>query len=124
MFDDDLLGKIFTVPAAAWTAVLAFIAYLVRNRNERLRDINTERSSDWDRIRSERDVAREECDLVRDRWAESERQRVEWMGRAVKAERAYEGLLEGIGEARQEAQRIISAEREKDARKRNGGGDA
>lgn len=119
MVDSDLLGRIFTVPAAAWTATLAFVAYLIRNRNERLRDLNTEKAGDWDRIRSERDVAREERDLVRDRWAQCEAERLEWMARAVRAE----AIIQGYGEARQ-LQAIEDAQKRVAGANGNGGGDA
>ena len=110
VFDGELLGRIFTVPAAAWAATLAFIAHLVRSSNERKRDINVEKAGDWERIRSERDVAREERDLVRDKLAASEADKVMWMGRAVQAE----AIIQGMGEARQRialeeaAKRIVS----------------
>lgn len=118
MVDGDLLGKVFTLPAAAWTATLAFIAYLIRNRNERLRDINVEKAGDWDRIRSERDVAREERDMVRDRWAQCEAERIEWMGRAVRAE----ATIQGYGEARQRMALEEAAKRIVSDKVGNGGG--
>jgi len=122
--------RIFSAATGVWTLVLMAAVALFKSWphvlgrfNERQRDREAAEAGDWERIRAERDVAREERDLVRDRWAECEAERIMWMGRAVKAER----ILEGLGEARQEAQRIVSEEREKDAQSRrgpgNGGGD-
>jgi hypothetical protein len=84
-----------------------------------LRDTAAEKAGDWDRIRSERDVAREERDLVRDRWAECQAE--------LNAERAAHMKLkayhDGIGQARQDAARIVAAERLLDAAKKANGGD-
>lgn len=91
--DSGALDKIFSVATAAWAAlclnaVALFKAWpsIMGRLNERQRDIVFERERDWERIRSERDVAREERDLVRDRWAECERISHERLGRAVIAE--------------------------------------
>lgn len=89
--------RVFGPLLLAWTAFTALIANWWKSRNERRRDINTEKAGDWDRIRSERDVACEERDLVRDRWAMCEAERLQWMARAMKAE----AILQGYGEARQ-----------------------
>jgi hypothetical protein len=121
--DDGLLGKIFSAAAGVWALVaMAAVAlfkswpHIMGRFNERYRDVAAEKAGDWERIRHERDVAREERDLVRDRWAQCEADKNMWMARAVKAE----ATLDGLGEARQEAQRIVSAEREK---QRGNGGD-
>jgi urease accessory protein UreF len=126
--DDSVFNKIFSAAAGVWALVaMAAVAlfrawpHIMGRWNERFRDRLTEEAGDWDRIRSERDVAREERDMVRDRWAECEAARIEWMGRAVKAEAIVQGYNDGIGIARNEAQRIVSAEREADAKKRGNG---
>lgn len=116
--DEGLLARIFSIHAAAWAAACAFFVHLYRSRNERLRDISSEKAGDWDRIRSERDVAREERDLVRDRWAECEEQRIEWMGRAIRAE----ATLQGWSEARQKLAIEDAAKRIVQDRNGNGGG--
>ena len=127
MDEGSVFNRIFSAAAGVWAlvamgAVALFKSWpLIMGRfNERARDVAAEKAGDWERIRSERDHAREECDLVRDRWAECEADKNEWMRRALKAE----AFNEGIGEARQEAQRIVSREREADAKKRDGNGGA
>lgn len=91
--DDSAFSKIFSAAAGVWALVaMASVALfrawplIMARLNERRRDNAAEKAGDWDRIRSERDVAREECDLVRDRWAECERISNERLGRAVIAE--------------------------------------
>lgn len=96
----------------AWPAIMARL-------NERHRDLASEKAGDWDRIRSERDVASEERDLVRDRLAECEAEKLKWMARAVTAEAAAMGLGIGLNEA----SAILAVERLTDAAKK-GGGDA
>ena len=115
--DDGLFDKLFSVASAIWALVCVNSLALYKGwpaimarLNERRRDVAAEKAGDWDRIRSERDVAREERDLVRDRLADCERDRLEWMARAVKAE----ATLQGWGEGRQRlaieeaAKRIVS----------------
>ncbi len=110
MDDGGWLGRFiqaFGLPAAGWAAVCALVVHLVKLRNARLRDIDTEKSGDWERIRHERNVAQEERDLVRDRWAQCEAERIEWMGRAIKAE----ATLQGFGEWRQKQAIVEAAKR-------------
>jgi hypothetical protein len=112
MDDTGLLGRIWSflsVQLAAWAIFCLNVVAWLKVRNERLRDISTEKANDWDRVRAERDRYHEL--LVK-----CQRERNEYMARAVKAE----ATLDGLGEARQEAQRIVSAEREK---QRGNGGD-
>src|SRR6478672_7983190 len=101
---DSFFDRIFSAAAGVWAlvgmvAVALFRAWpLILGRfNERYRDRLTEEAGDWERIRHERDILREERDLVRDRWSECEAERIHWMGRAVKAE----AIVQGYGEARQ-----------------------
>lgn len=125
MDDAGWLGKAlqtFGPWVAAWAATCMAAVQYFKARNERKRDIHAERSGDWDRIRSERDVAREERDMVRDRWAECERELIEERAAHMKLKAYHEGL----GEARQDAARIVAAERLIDAAKKangNGGGE-
>lgn len=123
--DDSVFDRIFSAAAGVWTlvclaAVALFRAWplILERHNERRRDNAVEKAGDWDRIRSERDVAREERDLVRDRWAECQAE--------LNAERAAHMKLrayhEGLGEARQDAARIVAAERLIEANKKNGNG--
>jgi chromosome segregation ATPase len=93
---DDVVGRIFS------------------RINERLRDKEAERNGEWSRFHSEiarlveRVVAVEaRCDHLQDEVDECRQREGEWMRRAIAAEAASEGL----GEARQQAQRIVSIER-------------
>lgn len=102
--DDGVFAKIFNAATGVWALVcMAAVAlfrawpHILGRFNERQRDAAAEKAGDWERIRHERDVAREERDLVRDRWAECEAEKNEWMARAVKAE----ATLQGWSEARQ-----------------------
>lgn len=122
--DNGALDKIFSVATAAWAAlclnaVALFKVWpaIMQRLNERHRDIAAERASDWERIRSERDVAREERDLVRDRWAECERISNERLGRAVIAEATL------ISRDREAGRATILPCDEDVARKPNGGDD-
>jgi len=101
---DNVFDRIFSAAAGVWAmvamvSVALFKAWpnIMARINEGKRDSASERAGDWDRIRHERDVAREERDLVRDRWAECEADRLVWMARAMKAE----AIIQGYGEARQ-----------------------
>lgn len=128
---DELLGKIFTTATAAWVAVAMLAVRLfhtwplvMARVNERLRDKETEKNGEWSRLHSEinrlieRIAAIEErCDHLQKEVDECREREGEWMRRAIAAEAASEG----IGEARQEAQRIVSAERQKPKDKPNGG---
>jgi hypothetical protein len=111
--DEGILDKIFSAASGVWALVaMAAVALfkswpLVMDRmNERRRDAASEKASDWDRIRVERNELR--C-LLR----ECERERVEWHRRAVQAE----ATLQGYGDALQKAQEIVATERLIDAKK-------
>lgn len=120
--DDHWSGKIFTAATAAWigVAMLAVRLFhtwpLVMARvNERLRDKETEKNGEWSRFQAE--IARlveriaaleKRCDGLQEEVDECRAREGEWMRRAIAAEAASEG----IGEARQAAQRIVSTERE------------
>lgn len=107
MLSVSALNQFFSVQGAVWTSTAILFLFVLRMWNGSpamfaqwiayRRAKAEERSADWDRIRAERDAAGEERDMVRDRWAACEAERIEWMGRAVRAEAA----LQGYGEARQ-----------------------
>lgn len=118
MGEDTLLDKIFSSASGVWAivcmvAVGLFKAWpLVMERaNERRRDSAAEKAGDWERIRAERNELRA---LLR----ECEKERVEWQARAVTAE----ATLLGLGTARQQAQQIVSVERQIDAITRDANG--
>lgn len=113
MVDGELLGKILSWPVAAWATFCLVAVHYLRARNERLRDMETEKNGDWKRLHAEivrctdRIVALEiRCDHLQKEVDECREREGEWMRRAIAAEAASEG----IGEARQEAQRIVSTE--------------
>ena len=113
MVDDGLLGKIFSISTAAWTAVLMLAVRLFHTwpniqarQNERKRDAAAEKAGDWDRLRDENKRLHAMLDKC-------ETERLKALERAVKAE----ATLQGYGELRQ--LRAIA-----DAAKRQGDGDA
>lgn len=122
MFDHDALGKFFSWATAAWGALLLNAVALFRawpaimgRRNEARRDAAAEKASDWERLRSEVNRLSERVEALETKVEECERREDAWRERAVTAEselvklQAYEL---GRGVARQEAQKIVSAERE------------
>lgn len=102
------LLQVFGPLLAAWSAFLAFIVHLKKLRNSEKAAAHGRIVDELDRVYEALKISREECEMLRDFRSQCEAERIEWMGRAVKAER----ILEGLGEARQEAQRIVSEERE------------
>lgn len=126
----DGIGQIFNPAAGVWAlvamaAVTLFKVWpLVMERvNERLRDKETEKHGAWTRLHSEIDrlierIAEIEarCDHLQKEVDECRKREGEWMHRAIAAEAASEG----IGEARQAAQRIVSADRQEPKDKPNG----
>lgn len=124
---DELLGKIFTTAMAAWTAVFMLAVRLfhtwplvMARVNERLRDKEAEKNGEWGRLHAE--IARLDarlvsldarCDHLQHEVDECHRRESEWMQRAIAAE-AYNL---GQGTAFNEAQRIVSTEREADKAK-------
>jgi hypothetical protein len=83
-----------------WSGAPAMLAQWIAYRRAKAE----EKAADWERIRHERDVAteaakvgREEIDMLRDKLAEVEAGRIEWMGEAVR----YKAIVQGYGEARQ-----------------------
>jgi hypothetical protein len=93
--------------------------YLER-RNEGKRDSAIEKAGDWTRLREE--IARLDgrCDHLQREVDDCRAREGEWMRRAITAE----ATLQGEGDAMQEAQRILSTERQRDAEaKKNRGGE-
>jgi hypothetical protein len=98
------LAQYFNPLVAAWTAVLVFWVHLKKVRNERLRDAHAEESSDWTRLRDERDSLRayipallKENKELRAELRESERVSNERLGRAVIAEATNVSLNKELG---------------------------
>lgn len=96
--DDDLLGKIIrtALSVAGWTALCGLIVHWWRTRNERLRDTAAEKAGDWERLRTERNQAREEAEKLRAMLVECERISIERLGRAVIAEAELIGLNKAL----------------------------
>jgi hypothetical protein len=132
MGDNDLLGKIFSAAAGVWAIFLALLVAIFKawpaimgRTNERRRDDATQKAEDWHRLRAEidrKDVHSANQDRV---LAEADatidalrREKFEWMTRAVTAE----ATLLGLGQSKQEAAKIVAAERIVDAAKKNGNG--
>lgn len=123
--DDDLFGRIirtFGLPVAGWAAFCAIVVHWWKSRNERLRDTASEKAADWERLRAERDHARDDAEKLRAMLTECERISIERLGRAITAE----ATLQGYGDAIQRAQTLLSAERLIEHKKPSGdgGGDA
>jgi len=99
IFDRIYSWATFTAAIFAANLVALFKAWpLVMSRlNERHRDVAAEKAGDWERIRAERDAARKDRDLMRERWALCEVEKNDWMRRAITAE----ATLQGFGEWKQ-----------------------
>jgi hypothetical protein len=114
MADVGWLGKIlsaFGLPVAAWTGVLVLAVHLYKVRNERLRDLETEKGGHSGRLLAEIARLDKRCDDLQTDVDECRTREGEWMKRAISAEAA----LLGKGHAQQEAQMIVSKERTKDS---------
>lgn len=114
MVDNETLGKIFNATTGVWTiACMAAVAlfkawpHIMGRANERQRDKAAEKDEDWKRVRAERDRYHEL--LVK-----CQQERTDWMHRAITAEAA----LQGMGDAKQMASRIVAVERLIDAQKK------
>lgn len=115
MVDGELLGKILSWPVAAWATFCLVAVHYLRARNERLRDMESEKDGDWKRLHAEIvrldervDHLLARCDHLQKEVDECREREGEWMRRAIAAE-AYQL---GEGEAHQQAQRFLSAERQ------------
>lgn len=113
----DVPAWVYALGTPAWLAFLVYFVRTIRDWpnvmarwNERLRDKEAEKAGDWSRLRAEIVRLDERCDHLQREVDECRDREGEWMQRAIAAEAA----LLGKGEAKQEAQRIISAERQAD----------
>lgn len=102
--DESIIDRIFSVAAAAWAAVAMLAVRLfhtwplvMERLNERKRDSATEKADDWQRLRAERDYWRERHDECEAELDALKRENIELLGRAVRAEAAFQGY----GDARQ-----------------------
>lgn len=127
---DDALGKLFSAAAGVWAIFLTLVVAIVKGwpavmgrLNERRRDDATAKAEDWHRLRAELD--RKDAHLANREKLLSERddenaalmkENIILLGRAV----AAEATLLGLGQAKQEAAKILSAERLVDDAKKNG----
>lgn len=140
MVDESALARLFSLEAGVWSiaAILmlgvwrmwnglpAVMAQWVAWRQTKLtaqlareKAINEAKDQDWARLRDEvgRLVGRVQslegkCDTLESEVDACRQREGEWMRRAIEAEAA----LMGRGRADQEAQRIVSAERQADAK--------
>jgi hypothetical protein len=110
----DDIWKIFSPAAGIWAlvamgAVALFKAWplILEKLNERRRDIEHAKEGDWSRLREEIIRLDDRCDHLQHQVDACHEREAEWMRRAISAE----AFLAGEGEARQTAQRIVSAER-------------
>jgi hypothetical protein len=119
MGDVGLLQFLYAAPLYA--VAIAMTALAIRagpafwaRWNERLRDKARARAGDWSRLRGEIARLDARCAMIEGR----EEQCRSDLGDAVRRIAELEGYNIGRGEARQEAQRMLSAGRESDAAKR------
>lgn len=117
----DVSAWVYALGTPAWLALLVYVARTVRDWpnfmarwNERLRDKEAAKDGDWSRLRAEIARLDERCDHLQREVDECREREGVWMQRAIAAEAAHLGA----GEAKQEAQRIISAERESQGKHR------
>lgn len=110
----DVQTWAYLVGTPAWLAFLVYVVRTVRDWpnvmarwNERLRDKESAKDGDWARLRAEIVRLDARCDHLQREVDECREREGVWMQRAIAAEAAHLGA----GEAKQEAQRIISTER-------------
>lgn len=126
MVDAGWLGNIiktFGPTVAGWAIFCGMLVHWWKLNNERKRDLATEKSGDWARLRGE--VERLDS-ITKSLWARvdelqekvnaCEEREGEWMKRAI----AAEATLLGRGKAKQEAAQIVAAERLHDRDEGNG----
>lgn len=122
--DEQALAEVFSVETGVFSiaAILGLVSWRIWNGLPHVMAQwiawrvakDAAKGADWNRLRSEIDKLWTECRELRQAVQDCENREVEWMHRAI----AAEAKLLGRGEAMQDAQRIVSAEREIDARKR------
>lgn len=123
MANGTLGDFIYLLAAPAWIWVLIYGLRTVKEwpnimarRNEARRDAAAVHAGDWERLRNEVTRAHDRIDKVQGELDLCHQERDEWRSRAI----AAEAVNLGRGEANQQAQRIVSTERQADARKREG----
>lgn len=110
--------QFFGPALAAWSAFLAYLVHLKKLRNSEKAAEHKRLMDEIEHLISERDVVSEERDMVRDRWAESERISNERLGRAVIAEATVVALNKALERA------TLLPGTTEGKHKDNGGGDA
>ena len=105
----DWIGKLFSWQLAAWSAFLVNVGVWLKIRNERKRDISSERGGDWSRLRAEIDRLDARCDHLQTEVDACREREGEWMHRALEAE----AIVQGYGEVRQIQQLSESMKRHK-----------
>ena len=113
--------EVFLAIIAAINGVLAWriwpaIPAIMGRINDRRRDHQNASDRLQDRLEGRVDKLEKRCDKLEEELAECHRERDEWMSRAV----AAEATMIGKGRADQEAQIIVSTERQADAAARKG----
>lgn len=110
-------GPLWLVAIAMTTVVLRSGPSFLERWNERLRDKDAAKAGDWSRLRGEIKRLDERCAQIEEREQECQHNLADALQRIGQ----LEGYNLGIGEAHQTAQRIVSSERAKDARKKEEG---
>jgi outer membrane murein-binding lipoprotein Lpp len=118
------ISSIFTLERGVWTLVALGVVALIRTWplilariNERERDGVAEKAGDWDRLRQEVSRLADRVAALERKVDECEEERDAALRRAVTAETELiklEAYHFGVGEGKQTAQVILSAERKKD----------
>lgn len=124
MIDNRALVELFSLEAGVWSiAGIMFVSvwrmwnslpHVMGRYIEWKKAKAEEKGADWKRLRGEVNELWDECRSLREGLHACEAREVDWMHRAI----AAEAKLLGRGEAMQDAQRIVSIEREIDAKKR------
>jgi hypothetical protein len=114
------VSQLFSTSSAAWAAVLILALFVARLWSGAPAILDkwlawraakaAERTAYWDRLLKEISRLDERCDHLQSEVDECRKREGEWMQRAI----AAEAFQLGEGEALQKAQRIVSAERQKD----------
>ena len=115
--------RIFSAATGVWALVLMALAALLKTWplilariNERKRDTVAEKAGDWVRLRDEVTRLADRVEALEKKVEECEAERDEYRSRAVTAETELiklEAYHQGVGEGKQIAQVILSAERER-----------
>ena len=107
-------APLYIVALAVTAVILRSGPGLFERWNERSRDRDAAKAGDWTRLRSEINRLDDRCAQIELREQECQRNLTD----AIRRIGQLEGYNLGVGEAHQSAQRIVSIERESDARNR------